>query len=73
MDTAPDAADAAIPELRERVEAYDDSRVYDFATGKPVELHYEPERAPDAAPAEPARVAPTRTAPIRGFRIDQVG
>jgi hypothetical protein len=65
------SADDAIPELRERVEAYDESRVYDFATGKPVELHFEPERP--ATPAEPERVAPTRTAPIRGFRIDQVG
>lgn len=73
VDVLPDAADAAIPELRERVAAYDESRVYDFATGKPVELHYEAETPPTLAPVEPERVVPTRTAPIRGFRIDQVG
>jgi hypothetical protein len=73
VDSVRVTADAAIPELRERVAAYDESRVYDFATGRPVELHFEPEAAPAAAPEEPARVAPTRTAPIRGFRIDQVG
>jgi hypothetical protein len=73
VEAVPDAADAAIPELRERVEAYDESRVYDFATGKPVELHFEADRTPAPAPPQPERVAPTRTAPIRGFRIDNVG
>src|SRR5690606_29908243 len=63
------AADSTVPELRERVEAFDASRVYDFATGRPVELHFEPEPAPQ--PERPP--APTRTAPIRGFRIEQAG
>lgn len=64
--------DAAIPELRERVEAYDGSRVYDFTTGKPVELHATP--APAApSPEAPEQPIPTRTAPIRGFRVDQAG
>jgi hypothetical protein len=63
------SADSSVPELRERVEAYDASRVYDFATGRPVELHFEPEAA---VPVERAP-APTRTAPIRGFRIEQAG
>ena len=62
-------ADSTVPELRERVEAFDASRVYDFATGRPVELHFEPE--PTAPPERPA--PPTRTAPIRGFRIEQAG
>lgn len=57
-----------VPELREQVEAYDSSRVFDFATGRPVELHLEP----DPVPA-PERQAPTRTAPVRGFRVDQAG
>lgn len=62
-------ADSTVPELRERVEAFDASRVYDFATGRPVELHFEPESAP-----EPERApAPTRTAPVRGFRVEQAG
>lgn len=73
--------DHGIPELQERVEVYDSSTVYDFATGKPVLLHASPPApapAPVPAPAlepdpEPEAAAPTRTAPIRGFRIDQAG
>lgn len=74
--------DAATPELRERVEPADENRVYDFATGRPISLHAQ--AAPPAPPAEsvpslapnpdpaPAPV-PTRTAPVRGFRVDQAG
>jgi len=57
-----------VPELREQVAAFDENRVYDFATGRPVELHLEPEPQPTVE-----RQAPTRTAPVRGFRIDQAG
>ena len=64
----PRAPDNSVPELREQVAAFDENRVYDFATGRPVELHLEPEVHPAAE-----RQAPTRTAPVRGFRVDQAG
>ena len=62
------APDNVVPELREQVAAFDENRVYDFATGRPVELHLEPEPQPVVE-----RQAPTRTAPVRGFRVDQAG
>ena len=60
-DPAP-AHSAAAPEIHEHAAVVGDSVVLEFPSGEPV---------PAAVPAEPdtATARPTRTAPIRGFRL----
>ncbi|WP_084102313.1 hypothetical protein [Demequina sp. NBRC 110051] len=52
------------PEIQEHVAVVGDSVVLDFPSGEPVQ------QAPEGSPDEEA-ARPTRTAPVRGFRISR--